>query len=200
MGANTTRRSPLRRNSPMYPTRLPSTPSDLAMRPHPLAPAPRPRRHTRSRHQRPLDPGGPRYYLARPRSRRRRPPTRWSPARLRRPHFNDPFASTCPSWPDRGSCTHATPTPPVTSVSRALSKCLNASIGGLAWKPARNGGYAAASNARRVRPPLPPDGSLANPPHPLTQQSWRCRQCRLLWASANNGSRKLIHPPLHGPL
>ena len=59
------------------------------------------------------------------------------PARLRRPHFNDPFASTRPSWPDRGSCMHATPTLPVTSVSRALSKCLNASIGGLAWKPAR---------------------------------------------------------------
>ena len=64
-----------------------------------------------------------------------------------------PFVSTCPSWPDRGSCMHATPTPPVTSVSRALSKCLNASIGGFAWKPARNDGYAAASNARRVRPP-----------------------------------------------
>ena len=64
-----------------------------------------------------------------------------------------PFVSTCPSWPDRGSCMHATPTPPVTSVSRALSKCLNASIRELAWKPARNGGYAAASNARCVRPP-----------------------------------------------
>ena len=64
-----------------------------------------------------------------------------------------PFATTCLSWPDRGSCMHATPTLPVTSVSRALSKCWNPSIGGLAWKPAQNGGYAAASNARRVRPP-----------------------------------------------
>ena len=64
-----------------------------------------------------------------------------------------PFASMCPSWPDRGSCMHHTPMPPVTSVSRAPSKCLYASIGGLVWKPARNGGYAAASNARHVRPP-----------------------------------------------
>ena len=48
---------------------------------------------------------------------------------------------------------HATPMPPVISVSRAPSKCLNASIDGLVWKPARNGGYATASNARRVRPP-----------------------------------------------
>ena len=67
--------------------------------------------------------------------------------------FTTPFASTCPSWPDRGSCKRATPTPSVASVSHALSKCLNASIGGLAWKPARNGGYAAASNAKHVRLP-----------------------------------------------
>ena len=55
-----------------------------------------------------------------------------------------PFASMCPSWLDRGSCMHATPMPPVISVLCAPSKCLNASTGGLIWKPARNGGCAAA--------------------------------------------------------
>ena len=55
-----------------------------------------------------------------------------------------PFASMCPFWPDRGSCMHATAMPPVTSVLCAPSKCLNASTGGLVWKPARNGGCAAA--------------------------------------------------------
>ena len=55
-----------------------------------------------------------------------------------------PFASMYPSWPDRGSCMHATPMPPVTSVLCAPSKCLNASTGGLVWNPARNGGGAAA--------------------------------------------------------
>ena len=64
-----------------------------------------------------------------------------------------PFASMCPSWPDRGSCMHATPMPPVTSVLCARSKCLNASTGGLVWKPAQNGGCAAALNAKRVRLP-----------------------------------------------
>ena len=55
-----------------------------------------------------------------------------------------PFASMCPSWPDHGSCMHATPMPPVTSVLCAPSKYLNASTGGLVWKPARNSGCAAA--------------------------------------------------------
>ena len=54
------------------------------------------------------------------------------------------FASTYPCWPDRGSCTHATPMPPVIWVLHAPSKCLNVFSGGLAWKPARNGGCAAA--------------------------------------------------------
>ena len=75
------------------------------------------------------------------------------PARLRRPPFNDPVRICVPSWPNRGLCTHVTPMLSVTSVSCVPSKCLNASIGGLVWKPARNGGYAAASNARHVRPP-----------------------------------------------
>ena len=39
---------------------------------------------------------------------------------------------------------HATPMPPVIWVLHAPSKYLNASSGGLAWKPARNGGCAAA--------------------------------------------------------
>ena len=64
-----------------------------------------------------------------------------------------PFASMCPFWQDRGSCMHATPMPPVISVLRAPSKCLNAFTGGLVCKPARNGGCTAASNVRRVRPP-----------------------------------------------
>ena len=55
-----------------------------------------------------------------------------------------PFVSMYLSWPDRGSCMHATPMPPVTLVLCAPSKCLNASTGGLVWKPARNGGCAAA--------------------------------------------------------
>ena len=54
------------------------------------------------------------------------------------------FASTYLCWLDRRSCTHATPMPPVTWVLHAPSKCLNVSFGGLAWKPARNGGCAAA--------------------------------------------------------
>ena len=54
------------------------------------------------------------------------------------------FASMCPSWPDCGSCMHATPMPPVTLVLCAPSKCLNASTGGLVWKPVRNCGCAAA--------------------------------------------------------
>ena len=36
-----------------------------------------------------------------------------------------PFASMCPSWPDRGSCMHTTPVPPVTSVLCAPSKGVN---------------------------------------------------------------------------
>ena len=55
-----------------------------------------------------------------------------------------PFASMCPSWPDRGSCMHATLMPPVTLVLCAPSKCLNASTGRLVWKPTRNGGCATA--------------------------------------------------------
>ena len=55
-----------------------------------------------------------------------------------------PFVSMCPSWPDLGPCMYATPMPPVISVLCAPSKCLNASTGGLVWKPARNGGCVAA--------------------------------------------------------
>ena len=36
-----------------------------------------------------------------------------TPARLGRPPSMTLFASMCPFWPDRGSCTHATPMPPV---------------------------------------------------------------------------------------
>ena len=43
---STTRRPPLRRIPPIHPTRLSSTLSDLATRPHPLAPTSRPRRYT----------------------------------------------------------------------------------------------------------------------------------------------------------
>ena len=55
-----------------------------------------------------------------------------TPARLGRLPFNDPVRIYVPFWPDRGSCTHATLTPPVISVLRAPSKCLNVSIGGSA--------------------------------------------------------------------
>ena len=84
------------------------------------------------------------------------------PARLRRPPFNDPVRIYVPlvarPW---------TPMPPGTSVSRAPSKCLNASIGGLIWKPARNGGYAIASNARHVKPPARRFAGLSSPsPYP----------------------------------
>ena len=78
-----------------------------------------------------------------------------------------PFASMCSFWPDRGSCMHATPIPPVISVLRAPSKCLNASTGGLVWKPARNGRCAAVSNARRVRPPASRFAGQSSPsPYP----------------------------------
>ena len=41
-----------------------------------------------------------------------------------------PSVFMCRSWPDRGSCTHATPTPLVPSMPHVHSKCWNASIGG----------------------------------------------------------------------
>ena len=52
------------------------------------------------------------------------------------PLLMTPFASTCRTWPDRGSCTHATPMLLATSVSHAHSKCWNASTGGSVWKSA----------------------------------------------------------------
>ena len=61
-----------------------------------------------------------------------------------------PFASLCPSWPDRESCMHATPMPSVTSVLCAPSKCLNASTGRLVWKPAQNGGCAVKCLGRKT--------------------------------------------------
>ena len=55
------------------------------------------------------------------------------------------------SWPDRGSYTHTTPMPLVTSVSHAHSKCWNTFIGGKVWKPALDGRYDAASSVRHEK-------------------------------------------------
>ena len=61
-------------------------------------------------------------------------------------------AFMCHSWPDRGSCTEATPMTLATSVSHAHSKCWNASIRKQVWKPTLNGVYDAASSVRHKRP------------------------------------------------
>ena len=70
-----------------------------------------------------------------------------TPARLGRLPFNDPIRIYVPFWLDRGSCTHATPMPPVISVLCAPSKCFNFFTSGSAWKSARNSGCAAASSS-----------------------------------------------------
>ena len=83
-----------------------------------------------------------------------------------------PFASMYPSWPDPGSCMHTTPMPPVTSVLYAPSQCLDASTGGLVWKPARNGGCAAALNLKRVKPPARQFTGQSSPsPYPTALSS-----------------------------
>ena len=96
------------------------------------------------------------------------------PARLRRPPFNDPVRIYVPllarPWIMHACHTDASCHLGVTRTLEMLERFY--------WwvgvKPAQNGGYAAASNARHVRPPA--DGSQTHPPHPLTQQSRRCRQ------------------------
>ena len=75
------------------------------------------------------------------------------PARLRRLPFNDPVRIYVRllARPWILHACHADASCHL-GVTRTL-KYLNASISGLTWKPARNRGYAAASNAKRVRPP-----------------------------------------------
>ena len=93
------------------------------------------------------------------------------PARVRRPPFNDSVRIYVPLLA-RPWIMYATPMPPITSVLCVPSKCLNASTGGLVWKPARNGGCAAASNARRVRPPARRFAGQSSPsPHPTVLAS-----------------------------
>ena len=66
------------------------------------------------------------------------------PARLRRPPFDDPVRIYVPVMA-RPWIVHACHADASCHLGvNAPSKCLNASSGGLAWKPARNGGCAAA--------------------------------------------------------
>ena len=68
------------------------------------------------------------------------------------PTLMTPSAFMCRSWPDRGSCTHATPMPLVISVLHAHFKSWSASIAGYVWKPAPNGGYDAVLTVRHEMP------------------------------------------------
>ena len=131
------------------------------------------------------------------------------------PPLTTPSALMCHSWPDHGSCTHATPMPLATSVSHAHSKCWNASISGWVWKSVPNGGYDAASSARHEKPPAKRFDGLPSPSPCQTVPEYPSAlaildPCRLRpkeiptssssWTASAGGRICSLSPPRNSPL